>query len=102
MNILKEAFASDPLPPAAAPEPRDGIKTAMQTTLRNFGVLSVVGGVIGGMFNAIQSGNQTAVGFLVWAEWISEGIVLCVLLYGFAAVIDALRIIAARLTPPTH
>ncbi|THD09692.1 hypothetical protein [Metallibacterium scheffleri] len=100
MGILKEAFASDPLPEAAAPKQHEGISTTLQHSLRTLGILSVVGGVIGGLFNAIEFANQTAAGFLVLGEAIGEGIVFCALFYALAAIVDALRIIAANVTPP--
>jgi hypothetical protein len=100
MGILKEAFASDPLPEAAAPKQHEGISTTLQHNLRQLGVLSVAGGVIGGFGSALPS-TQTAAALLVWAEGIGEGIVFCALFYALAAIVDALRTIAAKLNPPT-
>ncbi|MDE1988900.1 MAG: hypothetical protein KGI82_00390 [Betaproteobacteria bacterium] len=100
MNFLSELFASDPLPetpPKAAPvatqaSPR--IDDRLQTTLRQIGILAIIGGIAGGFWNATQ--YQTDIGFLFWAENIGEGIVLCVVLYALAAIVDALRVIAAN------
>jgi len=39
MGILKEAFASDPLPEAAAPKQHEGISTTLQHSLRTLGIL---------------------------------------------------------------
>ncbi len=101
MGILKEAFASDPLPEAAPPKQHEGISTTLQHSLRQLGILSVVGGVIGGLASAILGGYPTAAGFLVLGEAIGEGIVFCALFYALAAIVDALRTIAANVTPPT-
>lgn len=70
------------------------VNTRMQNALRTLGVLSVIGGVIFGMAAGIQYGND--MGLLVWAQDIGEGIIWCVLLYALAAIVDALRVIAAN------
>lgn len=70
------------------------VRDGMQTTLRQLGILAIVGGVAGGFWNATQ--YRSNIGFLVWAQDIGDGIVWCVLLYALAAIVDALRVIAAN------
>ena len=70
------------------------VRDALQTTLRQIGILAIVAGIGGGLWNAWQ--YRSDIGFLVWAQDIGEGIIWCVLLYALAAIVDALRVIAAN------
>lgn len=81
------------------PENHRYIRSGLQDALRVVGVLSVFGGVIAGGAQAFEV--QTDYGFLVWGDAIGAGIVSCLVLWATAAIIDALRIIAAHSLPPT-
>ncbi len=70
------------------------VRDGLQYYLRVMGVISVIGGVIGGAAQAFAV--QTDYGFIIWADAIGAGIVSCLLLWGLAAIIDALRVIAAN------
>lgn len=69
-------------------------KNVLQTNLRQLGVLAIIGGVVGGFWAANQ--YRSDIGGLIWAQYIGEGIVVCVVLYARAAIVDALRVIAAN------
>ena len=69
------------------------IYSGVQFNLRALGILSLFSGFFAGVGNAMQYRSDT--GFFVLAEGIGDGIVWCVLLFALAAIVDALRVIAA-------
>ena len=83
-------------PGAAPPYPNNhrNVRDGLQYYLRVFGVFGVIAGVIGGFAEAAQV--QTDYGFIIWGDAIGAGIMSCLLLFVAAAIIDALRVMAAN------
>lgn len=75
------------------------VRDGLQHFLRVIGVLSVFGGGISGVVIAsieAPDASQAGTAYMLIAGSLGSGIFTCLVLWGLAAIIDALRIMAAN------
>ncbi len=85
-------------PTNAYPQNHRHVREGLQIWLRLFAFLSVLGGVITGLWVAsieAPDASQAGTAYLLMATSIGSGVVMCLALLTAAAIVDALRVIAS-------